>query len=139
MGYEVVAFRGTDRWEPQAIAPEAWDEFVRAEGLRSVDRVSITAPSGEVITMVGQFLLWSGHSFGKPVTLTIRSGRAQSVTNPDDETIRWLARAAQRFGARVQGDEGEFYDETWPGRSESPPYNRPLQPGRRSWFGRRSH
>jgi len=46
------------------------------------------------------------------VTLRIGGGPSLSVNGPDDETIRWLVRAAQRFGGRVRGDEGEYHDQT---------------------------
>lgn len=122
MGYDISVFRGIERWEPDEIPQAEWDEFLAGERVRVVDRISTTTPSGEVISLRGQFLEWLGHSSGAGVPMRIDGqGPAIVARDADDETIRWLIAVAARLGGRVQGEAGEYYEQTWPGSAGPPP------------------
>ncbi|MDO9376995.1 MAG: hypothetical protein Q7T76_21390, partial [Ferruginibacter sp.] len=61
------------------------------------------------------FCNWSGHSIMKGDSqpwFDYRDGYI-SAKNPDDEVIRKMINIAETLNAKVQGDDGEFYDETY--------------------------
>ena len=67
-------------------------------------------PDGAVVRYENPSLAtWLGHPSGVPVPLDFREG-AVVVKNPDEHTIGRLKVLATRLGARVQGDEGDFYE-----------------------------
>jgi hypothetical protein len=60
------------------------------------------------------FCNWSGHSIMKGNSMPwfdYRDG-CISTKNPDEEIIKKMLRIANVLSAKVQGDEGEFYDES---------------------------
>jgi hypothetical protein len=126
MGYDLHVFRGTDRSAAEPIRLEVWADVVAANpDLRMTGSVEATSPSGEIVRIDHEGLAeWTGHSSGIPIAVDFRRGRLV-VKNPDDETITWLVALADRLGARVQGDDGEFY----------PPQDRAApERQRRAWF-----
>ena len=91
------------------------------------------SPSGETIRIPGEGLvLWLGHPdhTEKDVTWWFdwRSGEI-SVKNPDEPAISKMREIAQKLGARVQGDDGEYYDDGGP---HHPEQSRPKPQG--SWW-----
>jgi hypothetical protein len=130
MGYDLHVFRGDEWFEAEPIPFDEWAEFVESSNdLRATGSVEATTPAGETIRMEDDGLAeWAGH--GKaPVPVLFSDGQLV-VKNPDDETIAWLVSVADRLGARVQGDDGEFY----PAAGDSGPA--PGEP-RQGWFRRR--
>jgi hypothetical protein len=116
MGYDLHVHRG-DEWSdlpPDAeISLEEWRAYVAgATDLRMDDAVETQSPTGEVIRMESPGLTtWTGAPGGGPVIFDFRGGRVV-VANPDEPTIARLGEVARALGARVQGDEGEFYGGT---------------------------
>jgi hypothetical protein len=125
LSYDIFVFRGSDRGEPETVPQGEWEEFLAGEGLGEVDGVSITTPSGQVISFRGPFVEWGGHSSGVVVQLAVWDGPMIVARNADDETIRWLIGLAARFGGRAQGEADEVYDESWRGSSSRPPLGSP--------------
>ena len=61
------------------------------------------------------FCSWSAHSVMKGDSqpwFDYRDG-CISTKNPDEEVIRKMINIADTLNAKVQGDEGELYDETY--------------------------
>ncbi len=112
MGYDVHITRG-DWWDKGAatISDDEWRQHVEADTeLTMAGQVSATAPSGETLTYRNPLLAnWLGHPSGSPIPFDFRGG-CVVVKNPDDSVIQKMRAIAASLGARVQGDEGEFYD-----------------------------
>ena len=72
--------------------------------------VTATTTSGETIGYANPLLAtWNAHPDDGPVPFDFRKGRVV-VKNPDDATLEKMRSLAAALTARVQGDEGEFYD-----------------------------
>lgn len=56
-----------------------------------------------------EFALWNGPSRHAEPWLQWREGNI-STKNPDGNLVAKMIQIAARLGARVQGDDGEFYD-----------------------------
>jgi hypothetical protein len=54
---------------------------------------------------------WRAHPSGGPVWISHFRGNF-SIKNPDEECLAKMRQIAKALGARVQGDDGEFYDES---------------------------
>ncbi len=119
MGYDVMIRR--DGGEPLSL--DEWHRFVEgADDLRLQDGLQATNPvSGETMEIGGEFTIWTGHPEAVEVPLMF-SKDAVTVSNPDEVVLERMRTIATALEARVQGEEGEFYDEP---------------PKRRGWFRRR--
>ncbi len=95
-----------DRWIPLA----EWQTFVGWQPDFRLDGFAeATSPSGEVIRVEGPGLaVWTAHAH--PVCFDWRKGRIV-VKNPDQAILAKMREIAGALNARVQGDEGEFYDD----------------------------
>lgn len=118
MGYELHITRKPD-WSGDGpeITLDEWvavvrsdpemrlDAFAAAETRDTHELVRIEDPSLAVWTA------YSGHGRDGNMAWFYLSHGNVVAKNPDEEIRRKMALLANRLGARVQGDDGEFYDE----------------------------
>ncbi|MCI3277002.1 hypothetical protein [Streptomyces cylindrosporus] len=109
MGYDIHITRRQDRWDEDGseIAAHEWQAVVESDA----DLSMIPAPPG-----------WSGPSQWSAVLTTHpdeeRLGTALhgasgeiGAKNPSDILIAKMRQAAKALNARLQGDDGEYYDQ----------------------------
>jgi hypothetical protein len=113
MGYDVHITRKKewfDEYGPRITEAE-WQAYVSSDPEMAITgAVEHTNPQGETIRITLPLLTeWRRHSSGSPVWFSYFEGNL-SVKNPDDECLAKMRQVAARLQARVQGDEGEFYD-----------------------------
>ncbi len=113
MGYELYITRA-DNWynnEGRELTEATWEAVVESDPeMRISGFGEATTPSGETIRYVNPLLAeWLGHPEHDVVWFDFRQGNVV-VKNPDELTIAKMHEVAQKLKARVQGDEGEFYD-----------------------------
>ncbi len=118
MGYDVHITRA-DNWFDSASQPitlSEWLDYVAGDPEMRLDNAAeAQGPDGQTLRYENQGLaVWtaySGHGVGGNMAwFDYRDGRVV-VKNPDEEILRKMCRVAAQLGARVQGDEGAFYDE----------------------------
>jgi hypothetical protein len=102
MGYDVHIVAEDE------IPLETWQAFVeRDPDLRLDGFAEATSPGGDVIRIESPGLaVWTAHE----AVFDWRGGRIV-VTNPDETIVAKMRAIARALDARVQGDEGEFYDD----------------------------
>jgi len=104
MGYDlsIIRYKGE---EPVEIAFKEWEDY--AAGDEELEQSNITDD--------GMYWEWNAHSehnypsAGRP-WLNYSNGRIYSK-NPDSEMVVKMVQIAEVLGAKVQGQDGEFYDE----------------------------
>ena len=118
MGYDVYITRKSnwfDKGGPE-ITLEEWVEYVKADPeMRLDERAQVENDKGQILRIespgMAVWLAYSGHDIeGNMAWLTHRRGSIV-VKNPDEEMLGKMWRIARRLSAKVQGDEGEFYNE----------------------------
>jgi hypothetical protein len=114
MGYDlhIRRTRGRD------ISPAEWEAYVdRSDDLIHQPYIERTNPvTGEVMSMESPGMAgWTGHPEGLPVIFDFR-GSEIALKQPDEPTLARMHEIAAAFDARIQGDEGEFYDPPKPKR-----------------------
>ncbi len=120
MGYELHIVRRQD-WdnyeEDSNISLDEWLAYVQEDNeLELTYGYQIKIPGVEnSFQNVPGFCNWTGHSTkvadDKP---WFDYGHGMiSAKYPDDETIKKMLAIANRLNGRVQGDDGEFYDEAY--------------------------
>lgn len=111
MGYDLHVIRGEEWSERVEIPAEDWRVAVDdADDLRMTGFVEVTTPAGATLRCENPGLAeWSGHPSGKAVPFSFNRGQVV-VKNPDPSTIARLLELAATLDARVQGDDGKFYD-----------------------------
>ncbi len=94
------------------ITESEWQAYVASDPDMAITGVAeITNPEGETIRLIQPLLTeWRGHSGRSPVWISYFEG-SLAIKNPDDECLAKMRQIASKLRARVQGDEGEFYDE----------------------------
>ena len=69
-------------------------------------------PAGETLHYKNEHLAnWTGHPSGDDVPLDFRRGQVVVKKDPDAPTIARMIELAATLGARVQGDDGAWYDD----------------------------
>ena len=115
MGYDVHITRAQNWWEKDAppISEDEWKAIVASDSdLEITGFAEAQPPNGEVIRIESPHLtVWRGHSSQSPVYFTYSRNHI-SCKNPDDEILRKMLQIAVKLGSKVQGDEGEIYDES---------------------------
>jgi len=114
MGYDVHITR-KEEWSDEKgppITEAEWQAYVKSDPEMVITGAAEhTNPQGETIRLTQPLLTeWRHHSSGHAVWFSYFEG-SLCVKNPDDECLAKMRRIATRLHARVQGDEGEFYDE----------------------------
>jgi hypothetical protein len=113
MGYDLHITRA-EEWAESESAPitlAEWKELVDADPEMKLTGFAETLlPDGQTLSLESAGLAeWNAP--GRPrVWFDCRRGRI-SVKSPDDWVLEKMRQIAKRLGARVQGDEGESYDE----------------------------
>jgi hypothetical protein len=120
MGYDLHITRkknwhGFEDEHGLEISLDEWIALVRADAEMRLDGFcQVRLPEGKVFRVdhpsVAVWTAWSHH--GEHGDMAWFRHRHDNVTvkNPDREIRRNMWRLAQRLGARVQGDDGEYYD-----------------------------
>jgi hypothetical protein len=124
MGYDLHITRKSD-WPLRGndITRDEWLAVVAADPeLRLDGYAEAPLPEGKVLRVEDSTLAvwigWAGHVEGREMApLYLSNGNIDSK-NPDEDTRRKMWRIAQQLNARVQGDDGEFYDEAGNGAYE---------------------
>jgi hypothetical protein len=114
MGYDLHIRRPRGR----EISLEEWEAYVeRSDDLIPQPSIEATNPvTGEVLSMETPGMAgWTGHPEGLAVGFDFR-GSEITKKQPDEPTLARMQEIAAAFDARIQGDEGEFYDPPKPKR-----------------------
>ena len=118
MGYDVHITRA-DQWvdsEKTPITLEEWLAYVEADPeMRHDGFAEATTTEGDTLRIEADGLsVWtaySGHEVDGNMAWFSWADGDICVKNPDEEIRRKMYVIAQKLSARVQGDEGESYDE----------------------------
>lgn len=114
MGYDVHITRKTE-WSDEAgprITEDEWRAYVASDPeLVMTGFAKCETAQGETIKISQPLMTeWRHHSSRSPVWLSYFEGNL-SIKNPDAECLAKMRQIAAKLQARVQGDEGEYYDE----------------------------
>ncbi len=121
MGYDVHITRRQDWWDKSSgsdITLAEWKSYIDKDPSMCLEGYAeTTTPSGEVIRFESEGLaVWTrpaervGDRDSGEVWFDYHDGRIV-VTNPDPGMLQKMHSFTSRLGARVQGDEGEEYDQ----------------------------
>ena len=116
MGYELHITRGDDwsRRDKPEISLDEWQDFVAGRSDFELTGVAeATNPETDEVIRIEQpgIAIWRRES--GPVWFSWWRGSI-AVKSPDPDTIAEMVRIASSLNARVQGDDGEWYDEPPP-------------------------
>src|SRR5512145_3395618 len=115
MGYDLRVTRGDGR----PIAEAEWRACVGADPELDLTGVAEAVTSEGTLTYANPGLAsWRCHPSREPVWFDLRDGEV-FVKNPDERTIAKMLDVARALEARVQGDDGEFYESA--GAEPTPP------------------
>jgi hypothetical protein len=137
MGYELHITRKVNWFDEQGarITEQEWRAYVASDSEMVMSGVAEdTDAQGETIRITHPLLTeWRRQPSGLSVWFSYFAGNL-SVKNPDEACVAKMTQVAKKLGARVQGDDGETYDEN--GRPPRLPTLSPLSFGQRlaSWF-----
>ncbi|MER7000890.1 hypothetical protein [Streptomyces sp. NPDC000410] len=117
MGYDVHITRRTPWWEEEGelITTQEWAAVVAADSALEMVRVARGSPRGRDAVLEYRHE-WLAQMVTHPerdahgAWLDWREGRVV-VKNPDEVLLRKMREIAGVLGARVQGDDCEYYDE----------------------------
>jgi len=112
MGYDLYITRKADWFEDGSEISDAdWSAYLASDPeMRLTGAAEAALPDGSTLRYENPLLAeWSGHSDGEVVWFDFRNGNVV-VKNPDEEVITKMQEIASKLQARVQGEEGEFYD-----------------------------
>ncbi|MGO9045869.1 MAG: hypothetical protein ACLQFW_03125 [Xanthobacteraceae bacterium] len=120
MGYDlhITRKKNWDGFEDEhgpEISLDEWIAMVRADAEMRLDGFcEVRLPHGKVFRLdrpsIAVWTAWSHHSkAGDTAWFDLRDGNVV-VKNPDREIRRKMWRLAERLQAKVQGDDGEYYD-----------------------------
>lgn len=134
MGYNVHITRKTnwfDETGPQ-ISGDEWQNYVASDSEMVISGAAEhTTPEGETIRLTDPLLAeWRCHSSGSTVWFAYFKG-SLSVKNPDDECLSKMQQVAAKLQARVQGDDGEPYNNDFPKEPQERPSHKT---GLTEWF-----
>ncbi|WOB06924.1 hypothetical protein [Piscinibacter gummiphilus] len=113
MSYDLHIVRLSDKSErtESPISEAQWKEAIRADGeLQSDSVASATSPNSGAVIQVRSPLMASWLDPQTKLKHYFRYSRGRiSVKNPPESVIVKMRLLAAKLGAKVQGDEGEFY------------------------------
>jgi hypothetical protein len=131
MGYDLHITRKSD-WPLRGndITLDEWLSVVPADPEMRLDGFAEAPLAGGQVLRVedASLAVWTaypGHGADGGMALMCLSGGNIDTKNPDEDIRRKLWRLAQALNARVQDDDGEFYDEFGNGAYEELPPMRP--------------
>jgi hypothetical protein len=108
MGYDLHIQRDRGR----EISLEEWEAYIeRSDDLILQPFIEHTNPvTGDVMSMEAPGMAgWTAHPDGRWVIFDHR-GSGIAHKQPDEPTLARMHEIAAAFGARIHGDDGEFYD-----------------------------
>jgi hypothetical protein len=125
MSYHLHITRKATGWnnaeDPTAISRAEWLDYVANDPEMAANDYSVDPQYGQpdaegsaYDTYVQGLAAWLGHSGAGLKGEHVWFGHEQdrvTVENPDEETLSKLLAIAQVLGARVQGDDGEYFDQ----------------------------
>jgi len=125
MSYHLHITRKAQGWndanDPAAISRAEWLDYVAGDPDMAANDYSVDPQYGQpnaegsaYDTYVEGLAAWLGHSGAGLKGEYVWFGHEQdrvTVENPDEETLGKLLAIAQALGARVQGDDGEYFDQ----------------------------
>jgi hypothetical protein len=139
MGYDLHIHRAEDWMDAteDPITLDEWSDFVAgARDFRLDNFAEAETENGDVLRLEQEGIaVWTGHPTSDTAWFSYSEGMIV-VKNPDEPIRRRMVEVAGALGARVQGDDGEFYAPDGEPIGE----DRPEAPERRRrWrlFGRR--
>jgi hypothetical protein len=140
VGYDLHIHRAAEDWMDAADNPitlDEWSDFVaRAPDFRMDNFAEAETEDGEVLRLEeGGIAVWTGHPASDTAWFSYSDGMIV-VKNPDEPLRRRMFEVAVALGARVQGDDGEFYGPDGEPTPEDQP-EKPQRRGLRRLFGRR--
>ncbi|MUN38205.1 hypothetical protein [Actinomadura litoris] len=115
MGYDLHMTR-KDNWSEELgaeISTDEWAEVVAADPDLVMCRTAQAVVDGQELTYEHRWLaqmVTHPERDEKGAWLDWSNGRID-VKNPDDLLVEKMRQIARRLNARVQGDDGEYYDE----------------------------
>ncbi len=117
MGYDLHITRANE-WSESEADPISLDEWIRHvesdREMRLDGHAEARSPDGSVIRIespgLAVWLKYPKHGEGETMAWFYWHRGEISVKNPDEEIIRKMKVIAQALGARVQGDDSEYYD-----------------------------
>jgi hypothetical protein len=124
MGYDVHITRKEDWADPDgpAISLEEWLAVVAADPEMRLDGYAEAHRDGSVLRMecegLAVWTAYSGHGLNGNMAWFLFNDDRIVVRNPDNEILRKMWTLARALSARVQGDDGEFYDAEGNGADE---------------------
>jgi hypothetical protein len=113
MGYDLHITKASE-WSGSSrhpITEEQWKAVVIADGELKMDTIATAEnpKTQEVIQVGNRFMAsWVDPTTKEKHYFYYSRGKV-SVKNPTDSTIKKLKTMATKLGARVQGDDGEWY------------------------------
>ncbi|HJQ38535.1 MAG TPA: hypothetical protein VKB93_15460 [Thermoanaerobaculia bacterium] len=116
MGYELHITRAVEHWSSNQgleITLDEWRQYLRTDPRFELTDAAETlnpATNERLVLNRPGLAQWNGHTSGDSVWFSWWRGNV-SVKNPDDEVIQKMLAIALLLRARVQGDDGEWYDE----------------------------
>ena len=118
MGYELHIVRKND-WnnfdEESDITLNEWLSYINNDSeLEPTNSSDIKAGEEQFFNNKPGYCEWNAHSIYKETNARPWFAYWQggiSTKNPDDETVLKMLAIAEKLNARVQGDDGEFYEE----------------------------
>jgi hypothetical protein len=112
MGYDMHITRAPSWWENAGheIDEAEWRDLVAADPeLTITGAAEVDLPDGQTLRYQNELLAEWKAPDGATVWFDFRGGNVV-VKNPGDDAIAKMHQLARRLDARVQGEEGEFYD-----------------------------
>jgi hypothetical protein len=103
-----------DEYGPE-ISLDEWLALVNADAEMRLDRFSeVRLPEGQMFRVdhpsIAVWTAWSHHGEAGDMAWFHHHRDNVAVKNPDREIRRKMWRLAEHLGAKVQGDDGEYYD-----------------------------
>lgn len=118
MGYDVHITRKKnwfDEDQENEISLSEWKDYVSSDPeMRLDNKAEFTMPSGEVLNMQAEgicvWIAYSGENKNQNHAWFTHNNGKITVKNPDEEILEKMQKIAVAFNAKVQGDEGEYYN-----------------------------
>lgn len=120
MGYEVHITRKAtgwdDRGDPATISLAEWQAYAADDPEMQVDALLNTtnrtdAPTNWELTGASIWVPYSKNGRGGRYARFAHQGDGITVEDPDEEILTKMLAVAHALGARVQGNDGEYFDE----------------------------
>jgi hypothetical protein len=139
MGYDLQISR-KNNWaddEESHITLGEWLDYIKGDNELKLTNGYETKIPGLATPWIESpgFCEWSAHPNGDNYVWFDYGHGSISTKNPDDVTILKMMEIAEFLNARVQGDDGEFYDESYfKPKDESVAANRTASKNKKPWW-----